>query len=112
VKVPSTKLFVAGTLGIVLIVLGFQLAGWIGGTILCVLGAWEAWALLNKIPNDTISEIIWDLVRVYPIIAVIMTAGYVALIAHGYIPATQKGLYLASCISFLYGHFFFQRAGK
>jgi hypothetical protein len=104
-----TKLFVCTNLGVILFALGFYLSGPVGGTIFLIIGVWEAWTLMNGIPKDTISEIIWDLTEQYPLIPMAFTAIFMASIAHGIILPSMKGLYLCSIIGFLYGHFFFQR---
>jgi hypothetical protein len=54
----GTQVVVGGTLGVILVVAAYLLAGPVWGTVITLLVAWEFWTLRNKWPGDTISEII------------------------------------------------------
>lgn len=70
--------------------------------------AYEAWTLVNGYRNDTISEVVWQLVK-RPLVPFLLGGGCVGLISHGVIRPTMEGLYVALAVGVLAGHFVFQR---
>lgn len=75
-----------------------------------LLLAYEAWTFVNRYKHDTISEVIWVLVK-RPLVPFILGAGCVGLISHGVIKPSLEGLYVALSLGVLMGHFVFQRQG-
>ncbi len=103
-----TKLVVGGAIGVALLAAAFTLAGLKWGFVLCVLLAYEGWTLVNKYPNDTISEIVWTFAK-RPMVPWVFGVASGWAISSGFIPATKDGLFLCAALFFLQGHFFFQR---
>lgn len=110
-KKSPTQVVVGGLIGAALVAVMFLILDWQWALGLAMVLAYEGWTLVNKYPNDTISEIIWELSN-RPMVPFIFGAGFVALIAHGVIKPTVAGLYVAGSVGFLMGHFFFQRKGE
>lgn len=104
---PTWKV-VGGLLGLGLVAFFWfvlTLPRFIAATLLL---AYEAWTFFNRYKHDTISEVIWELVK-RPLVPFILGAGSVALISHGVIQPTIEGLYVAFAVGMLMGHFCFQR---
>lgn len=105
-KKSPTQIVVGAIIGTALLVVAFNIAGLWGGLALAALLAYEGWTLVNKFPNDTISEIIWGFAE-RPMVPFIFGAAYAWAIE-------SKNLdnpWLIAAFGFLLGHFFFQRQG-
>ena len=102
-----TFIVVGGTIGAALLYAAWVLTtpAWFAG--LAFYLGYEAWTFFNRYLHDTISDIIWKL-NERPLVPYLFGAATVALIAYGIIPITEEGLYLATILGFLMGHFFFQ----
>jgi hypothetical protein len=106
--------YIVGGFGfVILVLLSFFLGGmWIG--LFCTTAlALEAWTLINKYKEDTISEAIWRL-SARPMVPFIFGAMDGMAVLHALtrpaIDPKQIGLLMA--IQFLFGHFFFQAQDK
>lgn len=76
-----------------------------------LLLAYEAWTFVNRYAHDTISEVVWQLVK-RPLVPFVLGAGAVGLIAHGVILPSVEGLYTALAVGMIMGHFVWQAAGE
>jgi hypothetical protein len=107
--IRRTQYVVFGIIGLAMVVLAFTLGGpWIGlGLVLLLL--YEAYTLVDKWKDNTISEIIW-LSASRPLVPLLFGTAWGAWLMHlTYLPAiSPKSLWLASAVSLLLGHFFFQ----
>jgi len=104
---PTWKV-VGGLLGVGLLAFFWfvlTLPWFIAATLLL---AYEAWTFFNRYKHDTISEVIWELVK-RPLVPFILGAGCVGLISHGVIKPSMEGLYVTLALGVLMGHFVFQR---
>ena len=104
-----TFIAVGAVIGVALLAVAYHLFSIPWFIAIIVLMAWESWTFFNSYLNDTISEILWILAK-RPLVPFIFGGATVALISHGVIPVTLHGLYTATILGFLMGHFFFQAA--
>lgn len=112
---PSPTRFVVGAvIGAALVAalgsVAYSLWGAAGATLACLALAYEGWTLVNRWPNDTLSEIVWQLAKrpMVPHLFGIATGWGIAL----YVPPSAHVYALAGFVwGFLMGHFFFQRQG-
>jgi len=104
-----TPLVVGGIMFAALVVVTYHLAGPIAGGACILLLAYEGWTLVNKYPQDTISEILWML-SARPIVPWLFGVATGAWLMHlSYQPAINpRQLWITLAIGFLEGHFFFQ----
>ncbi len=102
-----TKYVVAAVIGLALTAMIFSVMNWRWALAVTVILLYEAWTLVNKYPNDTISEIIWLLSR-RPFIPWMFGVGTGWALASG----TISNPWLVGGLLFLQGHFFFQRFGE
>lgn len=109
-KNSPTWIVVGGAIGLALIAFLWLVLSPAWAIGMSILLAYEGWTLKNQYANDTISEVVWQLAK-RPMVPFIFGAGVVALICHGVIRPTINGLYVATAVGFLMGHFFFQRQG-
>lgn len=79
----------------------------IGASLLLV---YEAWTFGNRYVNDTISEVVWELVK-RPLVPFMLGAAAVALLAHGIVKPNIEGLYVSLAVGMIMGHFVWQRQG-
>lgn len=105
-----SNIVVGGLMGLGFIGLAFWLAGLVGGSVLCIFLLYEGWTLLNKFPEDTLSESVWRLSD-RPMVPFVfgVTDGlwtYHVFLINPMINAKQALLWGA--MQFLFGHFFFQ----
>lgn len=108
-KSPTWKV-VGGVLAAgVLVFMAFILT-WPWFLALAVLLAYEIWTFGNRYANDTISEVVWELVK-RPLVPFMLGAGAVALLAHGIVKPNIEGLYVSLAVGMIMGHFVWQRAG-
>lgn len=103
-KQSPTQMVVGGLIGVGLLVVAFKVAGWVGGAILAALLIYEAWTLVNAYPNDTISEIVWEL-NERPIVPFIFGAAY----AYGIQSGSLSNPWLIASLGFVLGHLFFPK---
>lgn len=104
-----TPLVVGGVMFIALVVVAYELAGLRAGGALVLLLTYEGWTLVNRYPQDTISEIMWMLsVRpMVPWLFGVATGAWLMHLSHQ--PRIDpRQLWLALAFGFLEGHFFFQ----
>lgn len=109
-KSPSWYV-VGGVLGLALLAFFWLVLEPAWAAAASLLLAYEAWTFGNRYRNDTLSEVVWVLVR-RPLVPFILGAGSVALIAHGIVRPSVQGLYVALAYGVLMGHFVFQRKGN
>lgn len=102
-----TKYVVFGVIGLGLTAMIFSVMDWRWGLVAMALLVFEGWTLTNKYPNDTISEIIWQLAE-RPMIPWIFGVATGWAIQSGYV----HNPWLIGGLLFLQGHFFFQRKEK
>lgn len=108
VKNSPTQIVVGTLIGLVLCVVFYNLLGWKLALGACGLLLYEAYTLINRFPEDTISEIIWVFSK-RPMVPWLFGLGTAYAIASGLLPATQESLWISLALGFLSGHFFFQR---
>jgi hypothetical protein len=106
-KSPTWKV-VPALIGVGLLVFMWLILDWRWFVGLSLLLSYEAWTLVNRYAHDTISEVVWQLVK-RPLVPFLMGGGCVALVSHGIIRPTMEGLYTALAVGVLAGHFVFQR---
>lgn len=106
-KSPTWKV-VPAVIGIGLLVFMWLILDWRWFVGLSLLLAYEAWTLVNRYANDTISEVVWQLVK-RPLVPFLLGGACVGLVSHGVIRPTVEGLYVALAVGVLMGHFVFQR---
>lgn len=99
-----TKYVVTGLIGLALCAVFFAIMDWRASLLCSVLLAYEAWTLVNKYPNDTISDILWILSE-RPMVPWLFGVGSGWAIGTGYL----TNPWLIAGLFFLQGHFFFQR---
>lgn len=80
------------------------------GVFWLVVGLVEAWTLVNRYAEDTISEAIWILSQ-RPIVVLLFCLPLGIAIGQGYLGDPQT-VVRALAIGILYGHFFFSRETK
>lgn len=105
-----SNLVVGGLMGIGFLGLAFWLAGPVMGGILSALLAYEGWTLVNRYPEDTLSESVWRL-SARPMVPFVFGIADGAWIYHIFFLKSlidPKQALLACAIQFLMGHFFFQ----
>jgi hypothetical protein len=100
---------VGGLLGAALVTFFWLVLPPLWATAATLLLGYEGWTFFNRYKHDTLSEVVWVLVR-RPLVPFLFGAGTVALIAHGIIKPNIEGLYVALSVGVLMGHFVFQRA--
>lgn len=77
------------------------------GLLACAFGVYEGWTLINRYPNDTISEIVWQMAE-RPLVPFLFGATTGWLLGTGAFHNT----FVAVAWGGLMGHFFWQRFGK
>lgn len=105
-KGSPTKYVVGGLIGLALVGVAYYVSGPLWGTLFTLLLIYEGWTLINKYPNDTISEIVWILAQ-KPFIPWLFGVATGWALATGFI----ENHILIAALLFLQGHFFFQRDG-
>jgi len=100
---------VGGLLGVALVAFFWFVLTPAWAVAATLLLGYECWTFANRYKHDTLSEIVWVLVR-RPLVPFMLGAGCAALISHGVIRPTVEGLYVALAVGVLMGHFVFQRA--
>ncbi len=103
-KLTPTHLMVGGTIGLPLAALAFLSLGAVGGSIATLFLVWEAWTLVNKIPKDTITEIVQEYSSHLHLIPWLFGFGTAWAIATDNIPNP----YAIAGLLMLQGHFFFR----
>ncbi len=106
-KKSPTKYVVGGVIGLGLCAMIFAVMDWRWGVVALVLLVYEGWTLVNKFPNDTISEILQQLAE-RPMIPWIFGVATGWAIESGYV----HNPWLIAGLLFLQGHFFFQNKRK
>lgn len=99
-----TKYVVSGVIGLALVAVAFSIMSREWAAIALVLLLYEGWTLVNKYPNDTISEILWILSE-RPMVPWIFGIGSGWALSSGFV----DNHWLIAALFFLQGHFFFQR---
>lgn len=99
-----TQLVVGALIGLALLVVAWNILPWQYFLIAAGLLLYEAWTLINRFPNDTISEILWEFAR-RPMVPWIFGVATGWALATGFI----SNPYLVCAVGFLQGHFWFQR---
>lgn len=110
---PTQKV-VLGIMGAAIALLAWFLLPWWGFAIALGLLVYEAWTLVNDYPNDTISEILWDLAA-RPIVPWLFGLATAWAIESNWIfggvqpdPQVKTGAWIILALGFLQGHFWFQ----
>lgn len=103
-KKSPTQLVVGGVIGAALVAAAWYIVGWPWFLAVAALLAYEGWTLVNRFPNDTISEIIWGFAR-RPMVPFMFGAAFGWGLTSGFL----GNLWLVAALGFLMGHFFFQR---
>ena len=99
-----TRVVVASAIGLSLLAFAYYVLGpWAAGLVLLVM-LYEGWTLVNRYPNDTISEIMWELAArpMVPFVFGILSGW---ALGHGAV----VNAYAIAAWFFLMGHFFFQK---
>jgi hypothetical protein len=78
--------------------------GMAGAAVVLFALTYEGWTLVNRWPNDTISEIVWTL-SARPMVPFVFGVATGWAVAAGAFPNIATGI----AWGFLMGHFFFQR---
>lgn len=99
-----TKLIISGSIGICILFYVWiaPIFTWLK-IFFTILGLWEAWTLLNKDKEDTISEVIAELAGMTQLIPLLFGAVYGYAIGAGLI----QDVIVASALAGLLAHFFF-----
>jgi len=101
--IQASNIVVGATMGIALLAATYAILGGVFGTLAALYLLYEGYTLVNRHPEDTISESVWRLAT-RPIVPLLFG------IAAGWALATGAlNPYAAFAIGILYGHFFFQR---
>lgn len=101
--IQTSNIIVGATMGIALLVATFAILGPWAGTLGTLYLIYEGYTLVNKHPEDTISESVWRLAT-RPIVPLLFG------IAAGWALANNLlNPYASFAVGILYGHFFFQR---
>lgn len=105
---PSpTRYVVGGFIAIALLLAMYASLGLHLGLIAGAFGVYEAWTLVNRYPNDTISEIVWQLAAERPLVPFL----FGTLSAWLVMTNTLPNMVAVAAWFFLMSHFFFQRKG-
>ncbi len=97
------QVVVGATIGLALVVFTYVILGPKWGAVATAYWLYEAWALINKYRNDTLSEGIWFLSE-RPVVPLLFGLAVGWGITSGFI----HGEWLTLAIGILLGHFFFQ----
>ncbi len=98
-----TNAVVGALLGVALMIFAASVLDWKWLSLVAVLLAYEAWALVNKYPSDTLSESVWRYSR-RPLIPLVFGVALGAGVKSGYI----HDPWVLVALGLLAGHFFFQ----
>lgn len=107
-----TNLLVGALIGAALIYMVYVLTGPRWGTGITAVLLIEAWTLVNRHPEDTISESVWRL-STYPLVPWLFGTANGAWLLHQYdLAAAQqldpRAIFVVAGVEFLMGHFFWQ----
>jgi hypothetical protein len=99
-----TKYVVGAVIGIPMVIMAWYILGFPWALVPIALLLYESWTLVNKYPNDTISEIIWQFAK-RPMVPFLFGCAF------GWALTTELlgNAWLIAAVAFLMGHFFFQR---
>lgn len=100
-----TEVFVCGLIGVVLMYVLWRVVDPITALVVGGIVGFEAWTLVNKRPNDTISEIIWRLRR-RSLVPFLFGCASIAMIALGWFGPWREAVRCAAWFMVM-GHFFF-----
>jgi hypothetical protein len=99
-----TRIVVGGIIAAGMLAAGYAVLGFHGGLIVTAALLYEGWTLVNRYPNDTISEAIWEFAA-RPMVPFVfgVASGWALTVS------VLPNQFAVAAWFFLMGHFFFQK---
>lgn len=105
--VSPTRYVVGGVMAVAILLAVYAALDLRLGLVAIAFGLYETWTLVNRYPNDTISEIVWQLAE-RPLVPYLFGCATGWMLGAGLF----ENHYVAAAWGLLMGHLFWQRFGK